>query len=81
MEIIKNILIIIGIFFFLSLGVFFLLKSGESKKQKLRQINEATDSINEINQELDDLLEILEEINEPLEQVAGFIDKVNNKIF
>lgn len=81
MEIIQYILIIAGIFLFLSLGLMFLLKSAEAKKRNLKQIHEAKEMIHEVNQELDDLLEVLEEVNEPLEEVVGFVDKINNKVF
>ena len=71
MEIIQYILIFTGIFAFLLLGLFFIIKSNDIKKKRLQETNE----------QLDELLYSLEEVNEPLEEVAGFLDKVNNKIF
>ena len=35
----------------------------------------------DVNEQLDDLLDVLEEVNEPLEEVVGFVDKINNKVF
>lgn len=81
MEVIKNILIIIGIFVFLSLGLMFLLKSGEAKKRLIKKYDEANRALNETNEQLDELLELMEEVNEPLEQVVGFIDRINNNLF
>ncbi len=81
MEIIKYILIIAGILLFLSLGVFFIIKSDEVKKEKLKKIKENQRILEETNEQLDEALTMMEELNEPLEEVAGFFDKLNNKIF
>lgn len=81
MEIIKYILIIAGILLFLSLGVFFIIKSDETKKRNLKKIKENQRILAETNEQLDEALVMLEELNEPLEEVAGFFDKLNNKIF
>ena len=70
MELIKDFLIIIGIFVCMSLGIFFLLHSGDAKK-KTKQ---------EINQQLDDVLEQLQEMNAPLEKAMKAIRSFNDKV-
>ena len=67
MELIKDFLIIIGIFVCMSLGIFFLLHSGDAKKKTKQTIQDTRDSIQEANQQLDDVLEQLQEMNAPLE--------------
>lgn len=81
MEIIQYILIFAGIFIFLSLGVFFIIKSDDIKKKSQQAYVENQKKLKETNEQLDDMLHSLEEVNEPLEEVAGFLDKINNKIF
>ena len=81
MEIIQYILIFTGIFAFLSLGLFFIIKSNDIKKKSRKDYSENIKKLQETNEQLDELLCSLEEVNEPLEEVAGFLDKVNNKIF
>lgn len=81
MKVIQYILIFAGIFIFLSLGVFFIIKGNEIKKKSSKAFENHQKMLQETNQQLDELLESLDEVNEPLEEVAGFLDKVNNKIF
>ena len=45
MEIIKDILIIAGIFVCMALGIFFLLHSGDAKKKTKQTIQDTRDSI------------------------------------
>ena len=47
MELIKDFLIIIGIFVCMSLGIFFLLHSGDAKKKTKQTIQDTRDSIQE----------------------------------
>ena len=61
MELIKDFLIIIGIFVCMSLGIFFLLHSGDAKKKTKQTVQDTRDSIQETNQQLDDVLEQLQE--------------------
>ena len=68
MELIKDFLIIIGIFVCMSLGIFFLLHSGDAKKKTKQTVQDTRDSIQETNQQLDDVLEQLQEMNAPLEK-------------
>lgn len=81
MVFIQYVLIIAGIFLFLSLGVMFLLKSAETKKRLLKQNKEMNDMLVETNEQFDELLDLLEEVNTPLEQVVAFVDELNNQIF
>ena len=54
MELIKDFFIIIGIFVCMSLGIFFLLHSGDAKKKTRQTIQDTRESIQETNQQLDD---------------------------
>ena len=47
MELIKDFLIIIGIFVCMSLGIFFLLHSGDAKKKTKQTVQDTRDSIQE----------------------------------
>ena len=73
MELIKDFLIIIGIFVCMSLGIFFLLHSGDAKKKTKQSIQEA-------NQQLDDVLEQLQEMNAPLEKAMKAVRSFNDKV-
>ena len=73
MELIKDFLIIIGIFVCMSLGIFFLLHSGDVKKKTKQTIQDTRDSIQEANQKLDDPLE------KAMKAVRSFNDKVLSK--
>ena len=73
MELIKDFLIIIGIFVCMSLGIFFLLHSGDAKKKTKQTIQDTRDSIQEANQQLDDVLE------KAMKAVRSFNDKVLSK--
>lgn len=79
MEFIKNVLIILGIFVFLALGVFLLLHSGDAKKKMSGSIVEARNQIDDINQTMDDTIEKLESINPTLEKVMKYVDKFNKE--
>ena len=76
MELIKDFLIIIGIF----LGIFFLLHSGDAKKKTKQTIQDTRDSIQEANQQLDDVLEQLQEMNAPLEKAMKAVRSFNDKV-
>lgn len=80
MEIIKDILIIAGIFVCMALGIFFLLHSGDAKKKTKQTIQDARDSIQEVNQQLDDVLEQLQEMNAPLEKAMKVVHSFNDKV-
>ena len=49
MELIKDFLIIIGIFVCMSLGIFFLLHSGDAKKKTKQTIQDTRDSIQAVS--------------------------------
>ena len=76
MELIKDFLIIIGIFVCMSLGIFFLLHSGDAKKKTKQTVQDTRDSI----QELDDVLEQLQEMNAPLEKAMKAVRSFNEKV-
>ena len=78
MELIKDFLIIIGIFVCMSLGIFFLLHSGDAKTRQT--IQDTRESIQEINQQLDDVLEQLQEMNTPLEKAMKIVRSFNEKV-
>ena len=80
MELIKDFLIIIGIFVCMSLGIFFLLHSGYAKKKTKQTIQDTRDSIQEANQQLDDVLEQLQEMNAPLEKAMKAVRSFNDKV-
>ena len=80
MELIKDFLIIIGIFVCMSLGIFFLLHSGDAKKHTTQTIQDTRDSIQEANQQLDDVLEQLQEMNAPLETAMKAVRSFNDKV-
>ena len=69
MELIKDFLIIIGIFVCMSLGIFFLLHSGDAKKKTKQTV-----------QQLDDVLEQLQEMNAPLEKAMKAVRSFNDKV-
>ena len=50
MELIKNILVIIGIFVFIYLGVMLFLKSEETLKKNRMKFDETKSMIDEVNQ-------------------------------
>ena len=79
MELIKDFLIIIGIFVCMSLGIFFLLHSGDAKKKTKQTIQDTRDSIQEANQQLD-VLEQLQEMNAPLEKAMKAVRSFNDKV-
>lgn len=79
MEFIKNVLIIVGIFVFLALGVFLLLHSGDAKKKMSGSIVETRNQIEEINQTMDETIEQLESINPTLEKAMKTVDKFNKE--
>ena len=66
MELIKDFLIIIGIFVCMSLGIFFLLHSGDAKKKT--------------KQQLADVLEQLQVMNAPLEKAMKAVRSFNDKV-
>ena len=76
MELIKDFLIIIGIFVCMSLGIFFLLHSGDAKKKTKQTVQDTRDS----NQQLDDVLEQLQEMNAPLEKAMKAVRSFNEKV-
>ena len=78
MELIKDFLIIIGIFVCMSLGIFFLLHSGDAKKKTKQTVQDT--SIQETNQQLDDVLEQLQEMNAPLEKAMKAVRSFNEKV-
>lgn len=79
MEFIKNVLIIVGIFVFLALGVFFLLHSGDAKKKMSGSIVDTRNQIEDINQTMDETIEQLEAINPTLEKAMKIVDKINKE--
>ena len=81
MELIKNILVIIGIFVFIYLGVMLFLKSEEKLKKNRMKFDETKSMIDEVNQQLDDTLAQLQQINQPLEKTMAYVRKFNDKIF
>ena len=76
MELIKDFLIIIGIFVCMSLGIFFLLHSGDAKKKTRQTLQDTRESI----QEIDDVLEQLQEMNAPLEKAMKAVRSFNDKV-
>ena len=78
MELIKDFLIIIGIFVCMSLGIFFLLHSGDAKKKTKQTVQDTRDSIQETNQQLDD--EQLQGMNAPLEKAMKAVRSFNDKV-
>lgn len=80
MELIKNVLVIIGIFVFIYLGVMFFMKSEESKKKNEVQFKEMQSMIHDVNQQLDETLEQLQQFNQPLEKAMGYVRKFNEKV-
>ncbi|MGN1183252.1 MAG: hypothetical protein ACI4SR_09635 [Faecalibacillus sp.] len=81
MELIKNVLIIVGIFVFIYLGVMFFLKSEDSKKKNKIKIDNMRSSIEDVNMQLDDALEQLQNMNQPLEKAMSMVRKFNNHVF
>ena len=75
MELIKDFLIIIGIFVCMSLGIFFLLHSGDAKKKTKQTVQDTR-----TNQQLDDVLEQLQEMNAPLEKAMKAVRSFNEKV-
>ena len=73
MELIKD-------FLCMSLGIFFLLHSGDAKKKTKQTIQDTRDSIQEANQQLDDVLEQLQEMNAPLEKAMKAVRSFNDKV-
>lgn len=80
MELIKDFLIIVGIFVCMALGIYFLLHSGDAKKKTNQTIMDARESIQEVNHQLDDVLEQMQSINEPLEKATKAIRSFNDKV-
>ena len=76
MELIKDFLIIIGIFVCMSLGI----HSGDAKKKTKQTVQDTRDSIQETNQQLDDVLEQLQEMNAPLEKAMKAVRSFNEKV-
>ena len=77
MELIKDFLIIIGIFVCMSLGIFFLLHSGDAKKKTKQTVQDTRDSIQEANH---DVLEQLQGMNAPLEKAMKAVRSFNDKV-
>ena len=80
MELIKDFFIIVGIFVCMSLGIYFLLHSGDAKKKTIQTIHDTRASIKETNQQLDDVLEQLQEMNTPLEKAMKIVRSFNDKV-
>ncbi len=80
MELVKDFFIIVGIFVCMSLGIFFLLHSGDAKKKTRQTIQDTRESIQETNQQLDDVLEQLQEMNTPLEKAMKVVCSFNEKV-
>ena len=80
MELIKDFFIIVGIFVCMSLGIYFLLHSGDAKKKTRQTIQDTRESIQEANQQLDDVLEQLQEMNASLEKTMKAVRSFNDKV-
>lgn len=78
MEIIKGLLMIIGIFGLLIIGCLMLLRSDEKKRVSTKHYQENIKMINETNQMLDETLVELEKMNDPLKKISTKIDKFNH---
>lgn len=79
MEIIKWLIMIIGIFGLLIIGCLMLLRSDEKKRLNTKRYQENIKMINQTNEMLDETLNELESYNEPLKKVSEQIDKFNHK--
>lgn len=68
MEIIKWLIMIIGIFGLLIIGCLMLLRSDEKKRLNTKRYQENIKMINQTNEMLDETLNELESYNEPLKK-------------
>ncbi|MEY8674983.1 hypothetical protein [Thomasclavelia cocleata] len=79
MEVIKWIVMIIGIFGLLIIGCLMLLRSDEKQRFNTKRYQENIKLINQTNEMLDETLNELESYNGPLKKVCEQINKFNHK--
>ena len=79
MEVIKWIVMIIGIFGLLIIGCLMLLRSDEKQRFNTKRYQENIKLINQTNEMLDETLNELESYNGPLKKVCEKINKFNHK--
>lgn len=79
MEIIKWLMMIIGIIGLLIIGCLMLLRSDEKKRFNTKRYQENIKVINQTNEMLDETLNELESFNGTLEKVSEQINKFNHK--
>lgn len=79
MEIVKWLLMIVGIFGLLIVGCMMLLRSDEKKRLNNKRYRENINMLNETNEMLDETLEELVSYNEGLKKISDYIDNFNHK--
>ncbi len=79
MEMIKGLLMIVGIFGLLILGCLMLLRSDEKKRLNTKRYRQNIEMINQTNEMLEETLNELESHNEILKKISRKIDHFNHK--
>lgn len=79
MEMIKGLLMIVGIFGLLILGCLMLLRSDEKKRLNTKRYRQNIEMINQTNEMLEETLNELESYNEILKKISRKIDHFNHK--
>ena len=79
MEMVKGLLMIVGIFGLLILGCIMLLRSDEKKRLNNKRYRQNIEMINQTNEMLEETLNELEGYNEILKKINGKIDYFNHK--
>ena len=79
MEMVKGLLMIVGIFGLLILGCIMLLRSDEKKRLNNKRYRQNIEMINQTNEMLEETLNELESYNEILKKISGKIDRFNHK--
>lgn len=79
MEMIKGLLMIVGIFGLLILGCLMLLRSDEKKRLNTKMYRQNIEMINQTNEMLEETLNELESHNEILKKISRKIDRFNHK--
>lgn len=81
MEMLKWLLMIVGIFVLVYFGVRLLIHSEEKEQASKRAYRQNVKQIKELHTQLDDTLEMLEAQNNNLKKVNAFFTKLNNRVF
>lgn len=79
MEMVKGLLMIVGIFGLLILGCLMLLRSDEKKRLNTKRYRQNIEMINHTNEMLEETLNELEGYNEILKKISGKINRFNHK--